>query len=406
MELVEDNSKQVSINAVLRQQVDEQKKIFAFSKRYHTCVMYASPFVQAMMRNNFKEKAKGFLELKLGSSEYIDMAIMSLYGKYPKLTMDNVSSLINLAEFLLMQDLKAFCVKFINKKINVNEENVEKLLHLTSLYDFEMPKLSDYIRQNLLELLGGNQLLTITADTLENLLPDETLSYVNADVRFEFLMRWVEHSPEQRRSNLDKLVACVDLTEVAAVIIEKAKVDKNFQNLQTVFEIEHDTVVKLQNVLITHKDRIYTEFWVFDLCQERWFTLELSTPDPFEKSFTFNSSEPTLCLVERANNQCKIRLQDFGGDQFSCTFLRLVTSHDLNIRSLDNMYISDKTCYVVLLNKRTNCEREYTCRKPTLFFGAISECGDETTLTPTLSVNVDFDVQLVVNEAKCIAFFQ
>ncbi|XP_052784728.1 uncharacterized protein LOC128220395 [Mya arenaria] len=146
----------------------------------------------------------GFLELKLGSPELIDMAIMSLYGKYPNLTMDTVPDLINIAEFLLQPELKAFCVNWINYDFEVDEDNVENLLHLTSLYDFESPKLTMYIRQHLLELLGGNQLLKITADTLENMFLDATLSYVNADVRFEFVMRWVEHSPEQRKSNLHK----------------------------------------------------------------------------------------------------------------------------------------------------------------------------------------------------------
>ncbi|WAR28667.1 hypothetical protein MAR_014371, partial [Mya arenaria] len=33
------------------------------------------------------------------------------------------------------------------------------------------------------------------------------------DMRFEFVIRWVEHSPEQRKPKLDKIVAGIELPE-------------------------------------------------------------------------------------------------------------------------------------------------------------------------------------------------
>ncbi|WAR03271.1 hypothetical protein MAR_009829 [Mya arenaria] len=183
MDFNKKNKKSVSTSVLLRKQVEEQSDFCDFtvrhglwSKRYHACVVCSSSaFIQAMMRNNFNEKAKGFLELKLGCA--------------PKLSMENVSAVIHMAEFLLIPNLKAFCMSWINKEIMVDEENVETFLHLTSFFDIEMPTLTKYIRQHLPELLMGNQLLTLTVDTIENMFLDETLSYVTADAKIDFVMR-------------------------------------------------------------------------------------------------------------------------------------------------------------------------------------------------------------------------
>ncbi|WAR28035.1 hypothetical protein MAR_013739 [Mya arenaria] len=117
------NKKSVSTSVLLRKQVEEQRDFCDFtvrhglwSKRYHACVVYSSSaFIQAMMRNNFNEKAKGFLELKVGCVESIDMAMMFLYGEAPKLSMENVSAVIHMAQFLLIPNLKAFCMSWINR---------------------------------------------------------------------------------------------------------------------------------------------------------------------------------------------------------------------------------------------------------------------------------------------------
>ncbi|XP_052817867.1 uncharacterized protein LOC128243902 isoform X2 [Mya arenaria] len=414
------------------------------SGRYHACVLCASPFVQAMIRNNFDEKTNGFLELNLGSPESIDMAIMFLYGKSPKLTMDNVSALINLAEFLLVPNLKAFCIEWI-KEIDVSEDNVEKLLHLTSLFDFEMPQLTEYHRQHMTELFEGNQLLTITAETLVHILSDETLSFLTADITFGFLMKWVEHFPEQRKSKLGEILSCIELTKVNSSLKEMAKKDQNFEAFSSLFETVacNENTETMQSVLVTHKEQAYGEFWLFDLGRERWFRIETSADKRFDKIFPCTINESTLCLVESTYNNCTIRLHDFTTDQFSCTSLLLTTCHDQNSQKFDDIFISGNHCYVISVHsvnftiseeeqvrmKIANEQRlrlmsvlggsitmmdsldmvagvhTYSVLKSTLFSGALSEDGEQTILAPLFSLNVNFRVKVVVNDAKLIALF-
>ncbi|WAR13487.1 KLHL7-like protein [Mya arenaria] len=451
MEYDEKKVRPASTRALLRQHVEEQSDLCdlvvkhgLWYKRYHACVLCASPFVQAMIRNNFDEKTNGFLELNLGSPESIDMAIMFLYGKCPEFTMENVSAVINLAEFLLIPNLKALCIKWI-KEIDVSEDNVEKLLHLTSLFDFEMPTLTEYIRQHLTELFEGNQLLTITADTLVTILSDETLSFLTADVTFGFLMRWVELLPEKRKSKLSDPLSCIELIKVNASLIEKAKEDQNFKGFRGLFETvagsEHTEA--MQNVLITHKQFDYEEFWLFDLEREKWFRIEASIDTQFDKVFPSTINESTLCLVESSYNKCTIRLHDFTADQHSCTSLILTSCHDQNSQLFGDIFISMKHCYVVSVQyvKFTRCKDEqvrlknaneqhlhlmsmlggpitlmdclgmangehtYSVQKPTLFSGALSEHGEQTILTPLFSLNVNFGVKVVVNDVKLIALF-
>ncbi|WAR13492.1 hypothetical protein MAR_027672 [Mya arenaria] len=63
MEYDEKKVKPASTRALLRQHVEEQSDLCdlvvkhgLWYKRYHACVLCASPFVQAMIRHNFNEK--------------------------------------------------------------------------------------------------------------------------------------------------------------------------------------------------------------------------------------------------------------------------------------------------------------------------------------------------------------
>ncbi|XP_052789374.1 uncharacterized protein LOC128223929 [Mya arenaria] len=451
MEYDEKKVRPASTRALLRQHVEEQSDLCdlvvkhgLWYKRYHACVLCASPFIQAMIRNNFDEKTNGCLELNLGSPESIDMAIMFLYGKCPELTMENVSAVINLAEFLLIPNLKALCTNWI-KEINVSEDNVEKLLHLTSLFDFEMPSLTEYIRQHLTDLLEGNQLLTITADTLVTVLTDETLSFLTSDTTFGFLMKWVELCPEKRKSKLSDILSCIELTKVNASLINKAKEDQNFEGFESLFETVAggENTETMQTVLVTLNGYDYEEFWLFDLEKERWFRIEASIDRQFDEVFPTTINESTLCLVETSYDRCTVRLQDFTADQYSCTSLLLTTCHDQNSQTFDDIFISGKHCYVVSINsvESTRFEEEqvrmqnaneeqlrlmsmlggpitlmddlgiaggvhkYLEQKPTLFSGALSEHGEQTILTPLFSLNVSFGVKVVANDVKLIALF-
>ncbi|XP_052815801.1 uncharacterized protein LOC128242622 [Mya arenaria] len=451
MEYDEKKVKPASTRALLRQHVEEQSDLCdlvvkhgLWYKRYHACVLCASPFVQAMIRHNFNEKTNGVLELNLGSPESIDMAIMFLYGKSPKLTMENVSGVIHLAEFLLIPNLKALCVKWI-KETNVSEENVEKLLHLTSLFDFEMATLTEYIRQHLIELLEGNQLLTITADTLVTIVSDETLSFLTADITLGFLMKWVEYFPEHRKTKLGDILSYIELTNVNSSMKERAKEDQNFEAFRSLFETVsgNENTETMQNVLVTQKAHVCGEFWLFDLGRERWFRIETSADRMFDKVFPSTINESTLCLVESSYNKCTIRLHDFTADQFSCTSLLLTNCHDEISQKIDDIFISGKHCYVVSVHsvKFTRKEEEqvrmkianeqrlrlmsmfggpitmmdclgmvagvhtYSVRKSTLFSGALSEDGEQTMLTPLFSLNISFGVKVVVNDAKLLALF-
>jgi len=132
--------------------------------------------------------------------------------------------MFDLAEFLMIPELKSFCCKWI-QTVNINDDNVETLLHISSLFDIELTTLTRYIRQHLDVLFAGDRLLSLTPDSLKFLLTDQTLSYVTSDERLLFVLKWAQHSLEERSVFLEEisLVKMLDVTEITRGALAKAK---------------------------------------------------------------------------------------------------------------------------------------------------------------------------------------
>jgi len=61
--------------------------------------------------------------LTIGTRETIDMALLFLYGKWPKLTNENIYHMFDLAEFLMILELKSLSCKWI-QTVDISDENV------------------------------------------------------------------------------------------------------------------------------------------------------------------------------------------------------------------------------------------------------------------------------------------
>ncbi|XP_052815796.1 uncharacterized protein LOC128242616 [Mya arenaria] len=129
-------------------------------------------------------------EIRKRRSKIVDEAIMFLYNVEPDLDEGNIEFL-DIAEFLMIPRLKAFCVKWLEQTKKSNAL-IAVCLHLCTLYGVYVPSVTDYIRQNLCELLNGTELLNVEAISLHSLLPDKYLSYVSMETKFNLLIKWVQ----------------------------------------------------------------------------------------------------------------------------------------------------------------------------------------------------------------------
>ncbi|XP_045191998.2 calicin-like isoform X2 [Mercenaria mercenaria] len=150
MQFYEENRRPESNRKFLIKQVEEQSdwcdvtlRIGPWEKKFHGCVLVASPFFDQILKSNFLEKQTGKIEMAIGTPVTLEMAVMFLYGRKPLFTEENIEQMMDLAEFLLIPNLKAACVHWITR-LNITEGNCINIIQLSSLYDLYIPECEEY----------------------------------------------------------------------------------------------------------------------------------------------------------------------------------------------------------------------------------------------------------------------
>ncbi|MES9879759.1 MAG: BTB/POZ domain-containing protein [Sedimenticola sp.] len=169
--------------------------------------------------------------MQIGTPSTVEAALLFLYGKRPKVTDDNVGQLLQLAEFLLISNLKRHCFQWLKSR-NVNSKNCIDICEMCSLYEFEIESCSQYVLAHLTELFNDDKMLKITNDTLTYILQDETLSYVSTEERFDFIIKWVAYSPG-RQPYFEQLFNLVDPTGFSEEFLESRVLCSPFVNSST-----------------------------------------------------------------------------------------------------------------------------------------------------------------------------
>lgn len=198
---------------------------------------------------------------------------MFLYGKCPSIDINNIEHLLDLADFLLIPNLKALCVQWF-KTVNITEENIVKFLHLSSLYDFELPKCYEYVREHMNECLENEEFLTLTKASVETLFTDETLTYVPSDAKFTFFISYAKHIGKCRYEDFLSILQLIDLNDVSINLVEDAKADPFFANYEHNFDMTADVPGLLYEVLVMRAPTGSATFWVLDLHKQAWFRLD------------------------------------------------------------------------------------------------------------------------------------
>ena len=149
----------------------------------------------------------GVIKLSIGNSNSVEAALNFLYGQRPKITIDNAGDVFEMAEFLMIDELKALCIERM-RAVPVNLGSCLKLLLLMSTYDFYLQKTSDFILAHLTELLVMEEMLLVNKDAVQYIITEPVLSYVSRDDCFRFLLKWTKHC-SRRHLDFPELLSCL-----------------------------------------------------------------------------------------------------------------------------------------------------------------------------------------------------
>jgi len=355
----------------------------------------------------------GELNLTLGTRETINMALLFLYGKCPKLTNENIFDMFDLAEFLMIPNLKSFCCKWIHR-VNINDDNVETLLHISSLFDFELTTLTRYTRRHLDVLFAGDRLLSLTPDSLEFLLTDQTLSYVSSDERLLFVLKWAQHSFEERSAFLEEifLVRLLDVTEITRSALAKAKQMESYREIESFISDHTVHVAENRKVLVTTDRGHANRLLVYDIERKQWFAVRLDNVMLNDAKIQAYSYDSSVMFIQPNTHETKIRVVDLAEKTIETT--DIVCNNDSGGFKIRKLLFGGSECYATCDREvrtiRNDTERRYRfeksrVHKTEIFVGHILPTGndDKTPLTPLLAFKENGKMNIVANEAKLSA---
>ncbi|XP_053404281.1 uncharacterized protein LOC123554221 isoform X1 [Mercenaria mercenaria] len=283
MEIKEFNIKPSSNRRLLVQQVEQQSvlcdikvKMGQWERRFHRCVLAASPFFEHAMKSNFRERVTGVIQISVGTPETVEQALMFLYGKKPEITEENVESLLTLAEFLMIENLKSLCINWL-RSCDISDEDCITILHLSSVYNFKVPDLNKFIEGHLLRLLQKPQMVILTKDSVEHLLSNRRLTYVSTEEKLKFLARWCTVNTDERKQSVKELLNKIDFDDVDKHVLEDIIQDSPLRDIEVcinALEKRPCNISGNHKVLLVPDGKKKGCFWCLDLNRQEWYRMD------------------------------------------------------------------------------------------------------------------------------------
>jgi len=343
------------------------------------------------------------------------MALLFLYGKCPKLTNENIFNMFDLAEFLMIPNLKSFCCKWI-KNVDINNDNVETLLHISSLFGVELEALEKYTRRHLDVLFAGDRLLSLTPESLEFLLTDQTLSYVTADERLVFILKWTQHSLKERSAFLQKmiLVKMLDVTEITRGALVKAKHMDSYREIESFISDHTVHVAEKRKVLVTTGVYNSHRLLLYDIERKQWFAVRLENVMLNNARIQAYSNDSSVMFVQPyTHGTSKICVVDLADRTIETTDIVCNNDSDRAFK-IGQLFFGGGECYVKCVRDvsliKNDTARKYrfgksTVHKTEILAGHILPTGndDKTSLTPLLAFKENGHLDVVANRAQLIA---
>ena len=274
------------------------------------------------------------MKLPTGSWTAVQSALHFLYGQLPTIGENNAKDILETAEFLMIDELKAYCIEKL-KTVHITLENCLILKSLSSRFSFTIAKAAEFYRSHIPELLQTEDMLRIDKDSLCALLSDKSLSYVGADSYLTFVLKWVTYIPD-RTSCIYELLAYLveDETKVNALKSIHFENIKDVESLTTVNELKgmiSESLNEPHNVFVLFPPNElleFDEFHVYNLDTSLWYKLPIKRKRHLNVTnvvairdtgtiIALTPSGRELCFYDLANSKTstkRIQLEDESKD--------------------------------------------------------------------------------------------
>lgn len=188
----------------------------------HKAVLAASsPYFRAMFTSDLRERNSQRIQLPEIYSDTMALILDYVYSGEVKITLENVQSLFQAADFLDYNNLSAGCIVFL--KNNITVDNCIDLIQFASrcsssgsLLDAAMTLLDN----NFENVTKNRAFLDIEPDILIRVLTSESIRLTSEETIVFACLRWLAHDFERREKHSGDIINCIRLPLVKETVLK------------------------------------------------------------------------------------------------------------------------------------------------------------------------------------------
>ncbi|KPJ12814.1 Ring canal kelch-like [Papilio machaon] len=178
----------------------------------HRAVLAAcSPYFRAMF-TQFDERTQDAVTIQNVEPHALEAIIEYVYNPNSLvITEDNVQSLLSASSLLQVSGVRAACCNFLAAALAPdNALGIRAFAELHACRDLK-DCAARYVHRHFVEVLETEEFLSLTAETLAQLLDSDRIMVPNEEVVLDAVIRWMQHNPGERQQHLGTLLEHVRL---------------------------------------------------------------------------------------------------------------------------------------------------------------------------------------------------
>ena len=255
----------------------------------------------------------GFIKLASGNLSAVISAIHFLYGEIPNVSIDNAVDILGEAEFLMIEELKAYTIDKI-KSMEVVAENCLKMVLISLRYNVKLVDAELFFKAHLPELLSKEEALLLDQEYVYSIFTDDRLSYVSRQNLFLFLVKWVAHCPA-RNEAFPEMMSALKLDYINSEGLDDVDMNSLNDENQTLCRTLASKTCNLDNILIVcQAQQDYQNgtslLHAFNADKSYWFPIRLPQSIGLEKAcieknmvLVYFKDNNTLCRFNLCTNE-------------------------------------------------------------------------------------------------------
>ncbi|XP_078378456.1 kelch-like protein 40 [Oculina patagonica] len=177
----------------------------------------ASPFFEKLLSTDMKENNEGVIRLEwITESQMADILQFIYTGNVQISSQENAESLIAVADYLLLSNLKTIAGKFLEQ--HMTTENCMSIYYsIAELYSCDelIASTRKFINSNFTTVAASDEFPNLPSHEVEKWISSDEIVIDGEENVFEIILRWIDHNKSEQSVKFGELFCHVRLTTIS-----------------------------------------------------------------------------------------------------------------------------------------------------------------------------------------------